>query len=286
MLRRIAVRMMVWILLVLAAAPAAAELFYVVNSPEGQRNWLLGTLHSGDPRLIDFPPVVERALIDAERMALELVPDERALAVLEAAMLLPEGEQLSDHLPAELATRAQQLLIKRGVAPERAARMQPWAAAMVVTQPVATTPEFMDLALARRASRSGAELVALETVQEQIEFFRQLEIDIHRRMLELAVEEPAQIDEQYRQLLELYLSRDLERLRQLALTQLQPLGEAAASRFIELGIEQRNQRMIERALPLLHRGGTLVAVGALHLPGPGGMIARLRAAGFEVDPIY
>jgi uncharacterized protein YbaP (TraB family) len=178
------------------------------------------------------------------------------------------------------------LLIERGVAPERALRMRPWAAAMSVMQPIMAVSEFMDLALARRAVTQGAELVALETVQEQIRFFCELEIDIHRRMLELAVEAPARIDEQYRQLLELYLSRDLDQLLQLALTQLQALGELEASRFIESGIEQRNLRMVERAMPLLHRGGTLIAVGALHLPGPGGMIARLREAGFTVEPIY
>ena len=42
------------------------------------------------------------------------------------------------------------------------------------------------------------------------------------------------------------------------------------------------QRMAERLLPLLAKGGVFVAVGALHLPGADGLLARLKAAGFSL----
>jgi len=279
-------RTTVLIILALASVPAAAEVFYTVTSAEGRQNWLLGTLHSTDPRVVDVPPVVDQALIDAERIVIELVPDELALQFLDRAASLPEGACLSDFLPADLATVVHSSLVARGVVPERARRMQPWAAAMTLSQPIAVDAEFMDLVLARRAFQNGAELLALETIQEQIDFFQTLDLAIHVQMLELAVSAPERLEDQHRQMLELYLARDIDGLQRQAIEQLQPLGGAAAERFVRRGIEQRNERMAERALPLLRLGNTLVAVGALHLPGPGGLIERLRAAGFEVEPIY
>lgn len=277
---------MICTLLALTAGSASAQVLFSVQSEEGRTSWLLGTLHSADPSVLDLPPVLEQILVDAGQMMIELVPDAASLELLDSAMRLPEGQVLTDHLPDALARAAQSLLVERGVAAERARRMQPWAAAMILSQPPAGEAEFMDLVLARRALRSDVDLSPLETMQEQIDFFRALEPRIHRRMLELAVAAPERLDEQYRLVLQLYLARDLDALRDYALQQLQPLGEAAAERYIELGITQRNQRMLERALPLLQRGNTLLAVGALHLPGPDGLVEALRQAGFKVEPIY
>jgi uncharacterized protein YbaP (TraB family) len=36
---------------------------------------------------------------------------------------------------------------------------------------------------------------------------------------------------------------------------------------------------------LLEQGGAFIAVGALHLPGPGGLIERFRAAGYAVTRV-
>jgi len=43
--------------------------------------------------------------------------------------------------------------------------------------------------------------------------------------------------------------------------------------------------MIQRALPHLERGGVFIAIGALHLPGSTGVLARLERAGFTVEPV-
>ncbi len=286
MVRSTAAGITLGLMLVSVSLPAFAEVFFSVTSEQGRQNWLLGTLHSSDPRVTDISPVLDQALMNAERVAIELIPDAHALKLLDQAAALPEGRVLSDYLPADQAKLVHCLLVKRGVAPERARKMQPWAAAMTLSQPLAVDAEFMDLVLARRASRYGAELLALETIQEQIDFFQALGPDIHVQMLELAAASPEALEEHYRRMLDLYLARNLDGLQRMAMEQLQPLGEAEAERFIRLGIEQRNQKMAQRALPLLQLGSTLIAVGALHLPGPGGLIERLRAAGFAVEPIY
>ena len=44
--------------------------------------------------------------------------------------------------------------------------------------------------------------------------------------------------------------------------------------------------MAARAAPLLAAGGAFIAVGALHLPGKSGLIARFRAMGYRVVNVW
>jgi len=50
-------------------------------------------------------------------------------------------------------------------------------------------------------------------------------------------------------------------------------------------IENRNRRMRTKSLPLLINGNAFIAVGALHLIGPSGLVALYREAGYTVTPV-
>jgi uncharacterized protein YbaP (TraB family) len=61
---------------------------------------------------------------------------------------------------------------------------------------------------------------------------------------------------------------------------------ALARRFHAALIDTRNARMAERMLPMIGQGGHFIAVGALHLPGPGGVLDRLAAEGCDIERLY
>ena len=50
-------------------------------------------------------------------------------------------------------------------------------------------------------------------------------------------------------------------------------------------LDFRNARFVDAIGPELTEGGVFIAVGAGHLPGPGGMVARLRAEGYDVTRV-
>lgn len=270
----------------LAAEPGRAQVFYSVVSPEGDQNWLLGTIHSEDERVLDFPPVLEQALVQAETVALELVPDTEMLRRLAAAMQLPSDQRLSDRLDEALYSRVLAALTDYGLDPDGVDRLQPWAAALTLGQPPVSSGRFMDLVLARQAAESGALVVALETLEEQLSFFTGLGEPAHLALLRQAVEDHASGREAFAALLDAYLASDLDCLQRLAKGQLSRLPESVQVRFRVHGIVQRNVEMARRAQPLLDQGAALIAVGALHLIGEQGLVNLLRAQGNRVEAIY
>lgn len=273
-------------LLLAVGSPCSADVFYEIVAPDGTRDWLLGTIHAEDSRVIDFPPALLQALRQVDTVALELAPDRAMLERLEQAMSLPPGETLGDRLAAPLYRSARGALVAEGVPEARAEQLRPWAAAMVLAQPPGAGGRFMDLALARAASSMGVEVTALETIDEQLAFFRGLAPDEEILLLRDALTRLDRRDEEFERIVSLYLDRDLEGLARLAARTLPNAPPDLQARFRQLGLDERNRRMVQRALPLLASDTVLIAVGALHLAGPGGLIARLRELGYAVDGIY
>lgn len=63
------------------------------------------------------------------------------------------------------------------------------------------------------------------------------------------------------------------------------LSEEDYELFLKYLISDRNQVMADRAVPIIDKGNTFIAVGALHLPGKVGIIELLRAKGYRVTPL-
>lgn len=274
------------ILLWTLCIPASAQVFYTVESPGGQTGWLLGTIHTEDARVLDLPPVLRQALADADRLALELVPDTAMLKALNAAMVLPSDQRLSQLLDESLYAEVLAVLAPYGMTASAIERMRPWAVAMTLAQPPPETGLVMDMALAFRAARHGAEVVGLETLDEQLSFLTGLGREAHIEMLRLAVDDTRRGRTLFERLITTYLAHDAEGLRDLTESELGRMGPEFRSRFRQQGIIERNARMAERAAPLLDQGDTLVAVGALHLPGEAGVVARLRDMGYRLEALY
>jgi uncharacterized protein len=60
---------------------------------------------------------------------------------------------------------------------------------------------------------------------------------------------------------------------------------AGYAAFEETMITSRNKVMIDHAEPILARGNAFMAVGALHLPGPEGLVEDFRKAGYTVTAV-
>jgi len=270
----------------LPAGHAHAQVFYRITSAAGEPSWLLGTIHSEDPRLLDFPPVLRQALVEANVLALELVPDAELLARLETETQLPGDARLDEMLSPEMYRRTHEALRLHGLADEQIVRLRPWAAAMLLAQPPVQTGRSMDLELASVAMAGGTVAVALESLDEQLAIFAGLDLCLQRKLLQHALDGLDQSREAFGQLIDAYLAGDLEGLAAQAEAQIAQLPAKLQSRFREQGLASRNRRMAERAQPMIDEGRVLIAVGALHLHGEVGLVALLREQGHQVEAVY
>ncbi|MEM1080512.1 MAG: TraB/GumN family protein, partial [Pseudomonadota bacterium] len=257
------------------SSSATAQVLWTVETDQGHLSWLLGTIHSEDPRVLDFPPALKQVLQDANLVVLELMPDQAMLTALNQAMHLPKGETLDQMVDHELYGKVVDRLASYGMTEPAVRRLRPWAAAMTLSLPVPETGIFMDLALAFQAASRGTPIESLETLDEQLEFLTSMGRAAHLAMLETALTDFEQGRTLFEALITAYEDSDLERLKALSDQELAAMGENIRQHFQTVGIDQRNQRMVERATPLLQANGTLVAVGALHLPGDTGLIQLL-----------
>ncbi len=58
--------------------------------------------------------------------------------------------------------------------------------------------------------------------------------------------------------------------------------DAALDRFLDRLLRTRSQAWVATLERVAAEGGAFVAVGALHLTGPGNVLELLRARGFEI----
>lgn len=279
-------RQLLAVVLLLLPGVALAQVFWSVTDDNNRQNWLLGTMHSEDPRLLEWPAPLVHALREADRIALELVPDAGMLDRLRSAMV-SDDQRLSEVLDPELYERVLAVLRDEyGMRESRADRLEPWAVALTLGTQPPETGMYMDLMLSYRAQGAGLDVIALETVDEQIDFLAGLSVADQVSLIRETVADHDAHEAVFDQLVTAYLAGDLEQLKSVADEQMLGLDGRIIRYFDEQGLAERNRRMLERAGPWLEGGGLIIAVGALHLHGENGLVALLQERGWRLEGIY
>lgn len=254
-----------------------AGLLWEVRAPNGAVGHLLGTIHLAVAEVAPTPQV--RALLEqSRRFGMEVLFDVPTLTTLAQAMWTTEAAGLGGQAEPTLYARAVRLLEAYGIDAATARTLKVWAAYTTLSLPPAQTGPPLDLQLMTSAQAAGHPLFGIETLDEQLAVFESLgpaaQVDLLR---ETVCHYEAQQRDLAR-LVDAYARRDLGAIHREALR----YESAAQSRLMKTLLDERNERMATRLQPRFDEAGTFAAVGALHLPGPGGLLERLSAAGYTV----
>jgi uncharacterized protein YbaP (TraB family) len=259
--------------------------FWAIEKDGTPVGHLLGTIHSEDPRVLDFSENFLDTLKLNEMFAMELVPNLPTLARLTEFMNYPQGRTLESVIGSERYLALSNALAVYKVPAGYVERMKPWAAMMTISTPPPQTGFFMDLSLSLRASGSGLRVVGLETLEQQLSFLEEMPLQMQLSLLDQAIAQAANVRDAHDQLVVAYLENDLQRLVSLTDEEFMQVTPQARDYFLASGIAQRNHRMLNSLLPLLSTGSVFTAVGALHLPGEEGLLSLLRQKGFDLIPL-
>jgi uncharacterized protein YbaP (TraB family) len=260
-------------------------LFWSIHKGGESAGYLLGTIHSEDPRVLEFSDSFLEKLKSNKVFAMELVPDLPTLARLTEYMHLPPGQSLESVIGADRFAALSLALSAYKVPAAFVSRMKPWAAMMTLSTPPPVTGFFMDLSLSLRASGSGLKVVGLETLEQQLSFLENMPMTMQLSLLDQAIAEFEQVGEAHDQMVNAYLENDLSEIQALSDEQLQGVGEEVSRYFMDAGIHARNLRMAESLMGQLENNSVFVAVGALHLGGEVGLLNLLRQKGYELRPL-
>lgn len=270
-----------------------------VTAPGGAVSHLYGTMHVTDPRITQLSPQAQAAF-DASRVLVIETTDILDPAAMMAAMaqdpglmMFTDATTLSSLLDADEREMVESALQERGLSLAALDRMKPWMIAAMATLPVcemtrkAAGVEILDVALATRAGAAGMEIEGLETTAEQLGAMAALPLDFHMRALVETLALGEAIDDIIETMIAIH-QRGEPGLFWPFFEATLPGGAddaIAIAGFEQSVITDRNRVMASRMTTHIEAGGAFVAVGALHLPGEEGIVALLRAAGFEVAPI-
>ncbi|WP_083771851.1 TraB/GumN family protein [Bermanella marisrubri] len=266
-----------------ALAEIGDGLLWRIHKPGHGVHYLFATIHVADPRVKALNPRVRRAFQESKTVCLELIPDREMQVGVGRAMFLSDGSTLDQLIGNGLFGRLSLLLNDRGISPIQAAHLKPWAAMIMITRPDQQAGYALDEHLYHKALHEYKKVCALETLNEQLGIFDDLSLDDQTTLLEDSMNYLKNIQEINQELIDTYLSGDLDKLYKLG-TSMQGSDDELAARLRKRLIDERNLTMADRMLPYLKDDKSFIAVGALHLPGTYGLLNLLREQGYLVTP--
>ena len=279
-----------------APSPAEQELRPSAGVPQGGLLWrisgngitpsyLLGTIHSADPRVVRLKPAVQEALVRSERFVMEMQMDADVLLSLGASMIMTDGNNLESVLGRDLYDQVLKAMTAYGFPEAVVNTLKPWAVMALLSMPKPSGEPVLDMVLYQRAQAAGKPTAGLESAEEQLAVFEGLSMPDQVALLKMTIAQLADLPGFFDRLIQAYAADDLQAVADLAAGYNHQDESQTTGRFMSRLNDDRNRRMVQRMTPYLQQGNSLVAVGALHLTGPAGLLQLLRQRGFEVMPV-
>ncbi len=284
-------------LLATAALPAqppatAAGHHFLWQVTSGQTTvYLLGSIHFASESIYPLPPVMETAFRDASCLVVEVNLTGPDLAAAQVKMMTegmyPEGQSLRQALPPALYTRLLKEFDGSGMSADYINRLRPWLAAMLVTslrlQKAGYNPENgIDMHFLHEAQKQKKPIVELESADFQLKLLNSFTPRQQELFLRMTLEDPTTVAGDMAEMFRYWEAGDAAGMDGIIFKSVKDNPELKPV-FDKL-ITQRNATMTDKIIGFLREGRScFVVVGAGHLIGTDGILARLRAAGFQVE---
>ena len=288
-------RLLALVALVLLSTVGNAEqryergLLWRLDKPGVPASYVFGTLHSNDPRVTALPLPVQHAFAASNTFAMEVYLSEIEETEFFEASQFGDGQRLEPLLGEAAFAQLKRTLSHGAVADDVLSRTKPWAALLrIATSDQNRGAATVDRELFVAARERRMTVVGLESVEEQVAAFDGIPIETQIALLRHALDHRAELQARLEPTIRAWLAGDLATLSRLSHAMVRGDAElahhyAALTRHL---IDNRSVLMAHRLFLPLRAGRVFVAVGASHLYGDHGLLALLRAQGYQPHRVY
>ncbi len=257
-----------------------------------ERSYLFGTYHLLTHKFLTTTPEIKEPFKQAKGVVVEMVIDSSRLQELSMKAIMPDQKISQLISPDEFTKVSAELEKTMGVKLTQLDQLKPVSIMVMMTlayaqkgnaDVLAKYPGLpMDYFFAATAKKvMKKKVTALETQEEQIDLlYNTFPLAEQANQLVAYVDQKDQAAQVQIDLLNLYLKKDLEGMFALTESWPQDLGNS------DVLLKDRNIKWMNSLPSLMKKESQFIAVGALHLPGPEGLITLLRKQGYTVNPIY
>jgi uncharacterized protein YbaP (TraB family) len=271
-----------------AAGLASARGETSVWTVKGKQNtvYFAGSVHALPKEHSALPEQLDRAYQAAQKIVLEVDLDDmdplEAVQFITSRGTLPTDRALKDVVGAKDYPRVAKLAEALGVPEVAIARLEPWAAALVLTQFALTRTGFdaqlgIDMQITERAKADGKPVDGLETVVDQLSVFDDRTFDEQTRFLLDSTDDAPRLDEDLAKLIEAWRTGNLRALEKEFKRE-----RAKSPALYDALLGVRNRRWMPKIEALLEGDQDyLVVVGTLHYVGKDGLLTLLKKRGYK-----
>jgi uncharacterized protein YbaP (TraB family) len=275
------------------AAPAMAKdaqayhLFVWRVTPPGapadvHADYLIGTMHLPVPPGKAMPAPVKTLIGAASHVVTEADTNDVSPELVAKYAVLKGKKNLQQLLPPAAWQKLLKAAKPMGLAPEQLRLMEPWFLTLGLTMPAPDGQAVIDALIEDEAELQGVEVGYLETAAEQLAMMDSIRQDEDVSQLVEALDEPLKAKQQLTQLRASYFAGDAKGIEALALA---PAMVKRYPDFYAKLIFNRNARWVPKVEKLFADEDAVVAVGLAHLLGEQGLVTRLKAKGYRVEPL-
>lgn len=265
--------------------------FYAITG-NGLRDtsWIFGTYHLVKSSYLDAVPAVLQAFQRSKGVAVELVIDSSKTARV-ATMGLMKDKTLSELLDKSFQdTLDNELKTTLGVGMAQFNQLKPINVALTLSMvyllydPASLLRQYsgsmLDGYFAESARQDGKTITELETIEEQMNLlFNTSTNEEQVNQLKYFLRNKRDMVNQGNDLLANWFAHDLNKMYAITVKGLAVFGNEADY------LNKRNDRWMKVLPGLIKKESQFIAVGALHLAGPRGLVKQFEEIGYTLTPI-
>ncbi len=266
-------------------------LFFKVTKCGVPPSYLLGTMHSDDPKITEMLSGAFAKLAYAKSASFEIKFDPDAMKVTMQAMFLDPGsiETLQSIIGSELyyKFKADMTLAHPKEQESGYYRLKPWAAAVMLEEPDNSDDGVaLDIKLENFAKQRSVPIFGLETAEEQMAVFEKVPQPKQIEFLRDSVDHYDETAADNKEMFDIYYRQDLTALQKLSDKSFDMITDKEFAHQLEVDlVDKRNRKMVDRMQEKIDAGGAFIAIGALHLTGQNGILKLLEDKGYFIQVV-